>query len=754
MRLLIIVFSMICLIQTVSAVYDPPGPPAVEVRVYLAGFTPLEDMDDGANGKTEIKIDYLVSPQPISRQLGRLDYLYFTFDYDSIKGEGYFYDDSGNQVYYLLYKTKECYPISKFNLKFEAEEVDSPPINENDKIGSSSVNIDKPGEYKILIPGKIQFKIKVVAVPIKEDYDKCSYFFDQPDTKSSSIVTKSGGYIYDWQLANMIKMWIGKKGFANMLFIFQQCFGGGMADDLIEMLDGDVAILSAAKHDEVAWGYTGEVNPYTKEVIKGLKEDATAKEIARNAEKNDKEGPYSSNTYDERTRKDKEHPQYVSDRRGDNIKLGKKADGSSVKSRHAIIFSGDTENRHWKNIKEVYDTLKSKGFTDENIVVLADSGKTPAHPYVDGPGTKKALWDAIKALSQKMNKDEQLVFYVTDHGNLEKKEDALNKAKNDPVKEPIPPKVTAVNESIKWFLDQWFLDIIREAKGNTPYISIIVEPPEEIMYNEDRVDEFLSYVSLYLNNEALKKDLIEPIFAYDDNPDLDGYEIRYPILDEELLKNSNLIEIEYSNPEFFQPFKINMLMISTGSIPEFLITNESINKRDTVNYIEIPKEVSLIFDVSGKHTFYEGDYLSEDLLYELLSELDLFMLMVEKKDWYNNHTDLVPGFIKTLVGNARINLEIDMNDGSKLKTYIVTENGYITEFERGQLNDATIKAKTKEEVVRRIIDSYDPIKETENALRSGEINYSGIGFINTVKVEIAKIVFKIYFFLSDFVGGW
>lgn len=748
------IFFVLSLVPA-SAVYDPPGPPAVEVRAYLVGFIPMEDMDDGVDGKTEIKIDYTVMPQPgISSQEGKIGEIYFSFDYDSIRGEGVFYK-GGKKTGYLVYKTRECWPVSQFNLEFDVEEVDVPGINENDDVGTASININKPGTYSILVPGKIQFKIKVVAVPVKEDSEKCSYFFEQPDTKSSSIVTKEGGYIYDWQLASMMKMWV--KEYANMLFIFQQCFGGGMADDLIEKLDGDVAVISAAKHDEPSWGYKGKTEPFTKEITSELKKDGNAKQVAKDVEKNDKIGPYSSSSYDEKVRKESEHPQYVSNKRGDSIKLGKKADGSSVRSRHAIIFSGNTEPRHWKDVKAVYDTLKSKGFTDEDIVVLADSGKTAAHPYVDGPGTKKALWDTIKTLSQKMNKDEQLVFYVTNHGNLENKDDAVNKVKKDPVKEPVPPRKAIINESGKWFLDQWFLEIIRGVENNTPYISIIVEPPEEIMYDEMRAEEFLSYVLLYLNGEMLEHDLIEPIYAYDDNPDLDGYEIRFPVYDEGLLTDLNLIEIEYTSPELFQPFRIGMLMISTGGIPGFVVDEGAAGVAAGVNesltaMIEVPEDMNLVLDSEGKYAFTERGNLSEQALYELLSESDLFGLMVEKKDWYNNNTHLVPGFIRSIAGNARINLEVGMSDGSSLDVYMVTENAYITEFEKGRLNDATIRAKTSEEVVRRIIQSDDPIKETENALKAGEITYSGVGFVNQVKLEVAKVVFRIYFFISDLVG--
>ena len=758
-------FLVLWMSLVASAEYDPPGPPAVQVNVWLVNFYPLEDMDDGINGETEIQIDYIVSPQPgISRQTGLVGSFYFTFDYDKIVGRGNFYDN-GKQVKYLLYKTRECWPISPFSLEFSVKEVD---LTSYEKLGKVSIDVSKTGYRTLLIPGKIGFRVYVEAVPVKEDSEKCSYFFEQPDSKSSSIVTKSGANIYDFELANMLKMWIGEKGFANLLIVFQQCFGGGMADDILDKLNGDIAILSAAKHDEPAYGYPDaadypkqKLNPYTREVLKGLKKGGKSRDVARNAEKEDEFGVYGNKRYSESKKSNSEHPQYASEGKGDEIKLGKKTDGSEVRSKHAIIFGGyNNKQRHWKNIEEFLNLLKSKGFTDEDIIVLADSGKSSGKPYVDGPGTKQALWNTLKDLSSKMNKDEQLVIYVTDHGNLETADKALRIVKNDSVKQPVPPKTEDVKKGDKWVLDDSFLRILNLTDDNLPYISLIVEPPEEIMMDEGKALNFLSYLILYLNGEELSVELIEPVYALDTDPDLDGYEVIFPVYNESLLMEENLIELAFEDPELFEPFVIEMVLISTGAMPDLLPENDTdaaaLNLAELSELSElsnIPEEMVPVFDISNKTLKLSEDLnLSEEEITALLSGSDLFALMVEKKDWYNNNTHLVPGFVKSLAGNARINLDIGMKDGSVMKVFIVTENGYITEFDKGSLNDPTAKAKTSEEVVRKIIASDDPVQEVQNAMKSGEISYSGVGFVESMKVEIVKVIVRIYFFISDLVG--
>ncbi len=746
---LIFVFFVFSLASVVNAEYDPPGPPAVEVRVWLISFTPLDDFDDGWNGKSDIRFDAVGNAKD-----GKGYYTYFEYDQDTVKGKVVPKDKRGKDTAYLIYKVRECWPVD-LEVEITATDIDSPPVDPNDFLGSAKFKVDKTLKkkfYNVVIPGKFVVRVYVEAVPVKDDADKCSFFFDQPETKSSSIVTKNGTYIYDFEFANMLKMWIGDKGFANMLIVFQQCFGGGMADDIMAKIDGDIAIISASKHDEPAWGYAGDkVAPLTKEVSDGLKKDQSAKEIAKTAEKNDKFGVYGLKRYDEIQKKNVEHPQYVSKGEGDKIVLGKKSDGGNVKSKHAIIFGGSipTAGEGWEDIKEMYNTLKGKGFTDEDIVVLADSGKSTSRPYVDGPGTKQALWNAIKDMSGKMNEDEQLVIYITDHGNLETTEKALDILVNDTTKMPIPSK-----NGDEWSLDENFLWTLNLTDDNLPYISLMVGFPVEMMYDEEKSISYLSNIVLYLNGLELSPEEIEPVYALDEDTDIDAYEVIFPIYNEDNLKKKNLIEIGFDEPELFRPFNLEMLLISTGSIPRIHF-NESDYVLGELNFtsVQTPDNSAVIVDVTNStYVFSDILELNETQIYSLFLEQDLFSQIVEKKNWYNKHTDMVPDFIKSWFGNSRVNVEILMNDGSTLTLYMVIENSYINELEKGELIDASGKARLNEGTARKILSSDDPVKEVQNAIKDGEIDYSGIGLVESIKVELVKVVVRVYFFIADVLG--
>jgi len=712
--LLTILVGLMMVAPLAGAHFDPPGPPAIQVSVYLLGVALTEDMDDGWNGYADIVGSYKVEHKGHESKDGKITMIYY--DWDTLKGK------MGYIPKRLLYSHKECSPMNEITLEVSLEEYNT--VFANGEIGSGSMKITKPGKY-IINSGKGKVLIEVKVTPAVLDSENCSYFYDQPESYASSIVTSSGGYVYDWELANMIKMWIANRtGYANMVFIFNQCFGGGMIDDLKEKLKGtgDAAFLGASRHDEPSWGLKDGYDPNTSPKIKGKgfekpegfypkevgeelektgKDAPTMKEIARKAEREDIKGPYGL------WKKDIERPQYTSIGRGDDVKIGKRADGTDVKSKHAILFAGDADSkRHWNNLDRAYKALKKHGFTDANIIVLAGNGKTMPNGanvpgYVDGPGTKKALYEAIVNVSKKMNKDEQLIFWVSDHGNRERIDLAVLKEILDPVKMPIPPRKTAKKPGqVSWDLDDKFLKAMALDPNNQPYVSILVEAtPEVIEYGES----LFKNIALYVNGERLELAFAEPIIAYDEEPDLDAFELVYPT-DEAVLRGENLIEVGWGgNPEEFMKYRIVGLIISTGGINEL-----------TPEVIELPYEKTL------------------------------FELLKEYVPIYNENADTLPEFIKRIAGNERIDLEIALENGSLLNIGVVTEGGRIVEFSKGKITEPTMRAWTSEDVARRVISSEDPVSTGVNALKMGEIRYSGVGFRRTLGVFAVKVVIKVY----------
>jgi len=445
--------------------------------------------------------------------------------------------------------------------------------------------------------GSIRNDVSVLPEPVYRDTDRTNNddsvptnvtipeFSDQPDGWSSDIATSSGGDIYDWQLANMVDMWIAEPGYANLVFFQTQCYSGGILDDLSDELagTGDVALLGSARHDQVAWA-DGSESHWAEEVADELERTGPNApdmgELAKRARRQDEAGPYGPHAGGVTTVDGSllnEHPQTKFLGNGSEIEIGKHANGSAVSSKHAVLFIGDAEKRHWTNLDRVYDALTNQhGFAPENVHVLADAGPgSPRAPgYVDDPGTKQALFETLRTLSAEMNSGEQLVFWTDNHGTRDRYEHGLLESITGPDRVTIPPTRSAsstpdvpvvASETVAWDVDRAFIDDVRSDPENVPFVSVIVEPRNA----SEGFEQAITNYTLYLNSEPLAAGTVEPIYSFDSNPDLDGYEVIYPVRNESILRIDNVVEGEWNGSRAgFEPFDVRGLHISTGAIDE------------------------------------------------------------------------------------------------------------------------------------------------------------------------------------------
>src|SRR5262245_51184797 len=86
----------------------------------------------------------------------------------------------------------------------------------------------------------------------------------QPACEHSKLIAHSGLDIRDDEFAELLKKILLKNGTNSTVrdakFLFQECYGGGMIDDIQACLSNKVKWVagSAAKHNEWAWGYDDE----------------------------------------------------------------------------------------------------------------------------------------------------------------------------------------------------------------------------------------------------------------------------------------------------------------------------------------------------------------------------------------------------------------------------------------------------------------------------------------------------------------
>jgi len=443
----------------------------------------------------------------------------------------------------------------------------------------------------------------VVTILFLLSFGGSAEYVRQPVEWSSSLSASSGPDIYDWQLANMVSTWIVPQGFANMIFVFDECYSGGMLDELETGLRGrgDVAMLSASRHNEVSWfldaplldsdrdgwsrlGFDRPTHFFGKEVVEEMARlgvaARTMEQIAADAAGADvvRAGGTRTNGSAWGTTAAGlpilEHPQWVELGDGEDIKLGFKSNGDPVASRHAILFGGKADDMaHWNEIEHVHMVLSQyHGFPEANIHVLIGEGPGSSRPdgaeapgYVDGPGTRLALWEAFRTVGSQMNPNEQFVFWSNNHGNRDRTSLTVMQTIRDASRILIHSPLAAIaadpspGAAGTWDLDELFLDHLLAVPDNQPYISLITEGLALDTCGNDLV--------VVLNDVRLGCSGSSEIVALDPDADVDGIEFVFPIPDESLLGLENTVEVEWiGDTELFVPYTVLGLQICSGAV--------------------------------------------------------------------------------------------------------------------------------------------------------------------------------------------
>lgn len=287
-------------------------------------------------------------------------------------------------------------------------------------------------------------------------------FADQPDGLTSYIYCADDEVVYDDEFPTWLAPLIPdeRDPGRDLVIVFTQCHGGGMLDELTEIITGEgrVALFSAASYDESAWSASPFDTPgclrgcglkqaesyYVAAMAESLAatgDDApTMAELAVWLEQNDEAAPGGAATdpavcpgADLVT--EAEHPQSLFANDGGSIRLGQGPSGEMIPSedRWAVLFVGDAyEVWALNDLARFYTVLRANGFADENILVLAGIGAatsgTPSEEqpllefpeYVDYPATRSALREALAEAAAGMSgRSSQFVFWSTGHGNQE-----------------------------------------------------------------------------------------------------------------------------------------------------------------------------------------------------------------------------------------------------------------------------------------------------------------------------------------------
>ncbi|MBI4836780.1 MAG: hypothetical protein HY813_00015 [Candidatus Portnoybacteria bacterium] len=89
--------------------------------------------------------------------------------------------------------------------------------------------------------------------------------------------------------------------------------------------------------------------------------------------------------------------------------------------KYAALISGQTEERHVKNIETAYNVLLKSGFLRKNIIIFDATGNQNRSYPVNAPADAKSIRLCFRYLANKIGPNDLLFVYVTDHGRLDER---------------------------------------------------------------------------------------------------------------------------------------------------------------------------------------------------------------------------------------------------------------------------------------------------------------------------------------------
>ena len=93
--------------------------------------------------------------------------------------------------------------------------------------------------------------------------------------------------------------------------------------------------------------------------------------------------------------------------------------------KYALLIGGGTTEENsfpsfYDNIKLFNETIKKKGFEDENILILYHKGPNKQYPLSEGKATKETVKKALEELANKIEPQDKLVIFRSGHGYIDR----------------------------------------------------------------------------------------------------------------------------------------------------------------------------------------------------------------------------------------------------------------------------------------------------------------------------------------------
>lgn len=107
---------------------------------------------------------------------------------------------------------------------------------------------------------------------------------------------------------------------------------------------------------------------------------------------------------------------------------------------------------------------------------------------------------------------------------------------------------------------------------------------------------------------------------------------------------------------------------------------------------------------------------------------------------YNSNLENVPALAEMIFGDERINVYVEMEDGSTRIVFLKTENTKVVDYKTGKGKNPDVNAYTTKETIDELTKSENPGRLFETKVNQGKITYEGVGIINQIKYGAASLL--------------
>lgn len=123
--------------------------------------------------------------------------------------------------------------------------------------------------------------------------------------------------------------------------------------------------------------------------------------------------------------------------------------------------------------------------------------------------------------------------------------------------------------------------------------------------------------------------------------------------------------------------------------------------------------------------------------------IDQEQLEATKEQYNKQHSEDVPGLIKSLAGDERVNLNISTEKGPAVYGFVM-DGMKMSRVEKGGIEDPTLIVYTSEETLKAIAEADNPRDRAVQALRDDEIRHETVGFFRSVKYGVMTTLIELF----------